>query len=163
MSALSPESILHKIGGICLVLVLIGISSCRPQMENQNDVIPATELPSVISRADAGDIRSIRRLIHHFETSQDNDTLAEKWRAKARKWGDSEELYHYASRLTAKARADTTLYDRRRDLMQALQSATQSYSRHPDVWTQALINEINLALISEYRPNISDKQSPKTE
>nr|WP_310524663.1 hypothetical protein [Polymorphobacter sp.] len=132
---------------ILLVSVLVALlSACEPKSPSDVFLIPRERLVLEERDGNSGDLAAIKRLIAHYDATSGNERAAEKWRAKARSFGDAQELHSYAAGLSVRALAEPDPLKKRRILTEALESAKRSYKNDPDVSTQDLIYEIERSL-----------------
>lgn len=96
-----------KMFPVSLILSL-ALMGCDNRDRSPSDVflIPKQQLAAVINSANNGDIKSVKRLIYYYESSSEDEAMAEKWRAKARSLGDAQELYYYAAKIYTGARSE---------------------------------------------------------
>ena len=131
-----------------LLATSFAMTACDTGLKSPSDafLIPQDQMVAITKRANAGDMDAITRLIAHYDATTGNDAIAEEWRAKARAFGDAQELYYFAGSLFLKARRENDPIKKRELLEEALKAAKRSSSSHADVSTQKLIEEITRSL-----------------
>lgn len=109
-------------------------------------LIAEEDQASVLSAANQGDLKAIRRLIAHYDALSGYDEHAERWKERARELGDAQELYNHASRLFLQSHGELDPERRRMLLGEALKLARRSNESRASSSAWKLIDEISGAI-----------------
>lgn len=127
---------------LLLLFTLPAWLGCSQASSSEDVFLSASEQAVVETAAESGDLPAIKRLIAHIEAGGDVDDAAGAWRARARRMGDPQELYHHAARRLVEAQEAEDAERRASLLEEALEAARRSYAGSADPSTQLLVEQI---------------------
>ncbi len=125
-----------------LCLLLPALFACQKAAPTDSAYLSADEEAAVIVVAKTDDLAAIKRLIAHYEASPAEAVAVENWRARARKLGDPQELYHHAARRFAQAQDEPDAEQHAAYLDEALAAAKRSHDGSGDPSTLLLVEQI---------------------
>lgn len=135
-----------------LCLLLPALVACQNDPPSNSVYLSTDEKAGVITMAKTDDLAAIKRLIAHYEAGPAEAVAVENWRARARKLGDAQELYHHAARRFAQAQDEADPEQRAAFLAEALGAAQQSHAGSGDPSTMLLVAQIERAQEQGARP-----------
>lgn len=125
---------------LCLLLPVL--VACQKAPPAESAYLSASEEAEVTVAAKTDDLVAIKRLIAHYEASPAEAAATETWRARARKLGDPQELYHHAARRFAQSQDEPDAEQRAAFLEEALEAAQRSHAGSGDPATLLLVEQI---------------------
>ncbi|MDX3934702.1 hypothetical protein [Stenotrophomonas sp.] len=128
-----------------LCLLLPALVACQNAPPTDSVYLSADEKAAVLAMAKTDDLAAIKRLIAHYEAGPAEAVAVENWRARARKLGDPQELYHHAARRFAQAQDEPDPEQRAAFLAEALAAAHKSHAGSGDPSTMLLVAQIERA------------------
>lgn len=140
---LSGASSMKRYSLLCLLLP--ALVACQNAPPTDSVYLSANEKAAVLAMAKTDDLAAIKRLIAHYEAGPAEAAAVENWRARARKLGDPQELYHHAARRFAQAQDVVDPEQRAAFLAEALASAHKSHAGSGDPSTMLLVAQIERA------------------
>jgi len=128
-----------------LCLLLPALVACQKAPSSGSVYLSADEKAAVLAMAKTDDLAAIKRLIAHYEVGPAEAVAVENWRARARKLGDPQELYHHAARRFAQAQDEADPEQRAAFFAEALAAAHKSHAGSGDPSTMLLVAQIERA------------------